>query len=249
MYLKPVKINFMNHHQSKIFYLTLFIISVFACSEHKERVINPVVRDIVRGVSTAELENTISDLVSFETRWTYQKQLEAANYLHDRMNFYISNTFFDEYEFWGVTWKNVVASIPGKIHPEEVVIVCAHLDSKSEQRLVYAPGADDNASGCSSVLELARILSNHIFEKSIRFMFFSREESGWEGSAAYLKTVDRNNEKIFAAINMDMIAYGGDDEDIDLVTRPEYSWLAENIYHLAYLYGIDIKKIIDKHCY
>lgn len=229
-------------------YLLLFFYCT-ACSNPKNIEINPIIVEISNQVSSPEIENTVEDLVAFTTRWTYNKQLDVADYLHNRVKEYLPNTYFYEYEFWGVNWKNVVATLPGRIHPEQVVIVCAHLDSKSEKRLVYAPGANDNASGCAAVLELARLFSQHSFEKSIRFIFFSREEYGWEGSAAYLKTIDRNKESIFATINLDMIAYGDDDEDIDLVTRPNYSWLVKTVENLANSYGFDVRKVVDEHCY
>ena len=129
-----------------------------------------------------EMENTISDLVAYETRFPYHKQLEVAEYLFERLKAHIENADYHEYEYRGAVWKNVVGTIIGKTDPREIVIVCAHLDSKSDNRLVYAPGADDNASGCAAVLELARILSKHTFEKSIRFIFFSKEETDQQGT-------------------------------------------------------------------
>lgn len=227
----------------------LLVLFFVACSNPKKQEINPAIEKIAKKVSSVELEHTISELVAFETRFPYQKQLEVADYLCERLKVHIPGTGFHEYEFWGMNWKNVVGTIPGKINPEEFVIVSAHLDSKSDERLVYAPGADDNASGCAAVLELARLLSEHSFEKSIRFIFFSREEYGWQGSAAYVKSIDSNKEKIIAAINLDMIAYGNNDEDIDLVTRPKYAWLANEIDDLAHLYGFATKKIVKKNCY
>ena len=225
------------------------MLCLVTCSGHKRQTKNTAIEKIAENVSALEIENTISDLVAYGTRFPYQKQLEVADYLFEKLKVNITGTDFHEYEFWGVNWKNVVATIPGKTHPEEVVIVCAHLDSKSDKRLVYAPGADDNASGCAAVLELARILSEHSFEKSIRFIIFSREEYGWEGSTAYVKSIARNREKIRAALNLDMIAYESDNEDIDLVTRPKYSWLAEEIDDLAHLYGFTTKKVVNKHCF
>lgn len=210
---------------------------------------DPIIENISVEVSTAEIKKTISDLVAFETRFPHYKQIEVADYLYNRLTVYIPTMHLHEYKMQGVHWRNVVGTIPGKIYPDQYIIVSAHLDTKSEKRLVYAPGADDNASGCAAVMELGRILSKFSFEKSIRFIFFSREESGWEGSAAYLKSVDRKKEKIIANINLDMIAYGDDGEDIDLVTRPKYAWLVETIYDLAQLYGFTTKKVIDKHCF
>ena len=227
----------------------LLVFSFVACSPTHKQKKSPVVENIIEYVSSSRMESTIADLVKFETRFPHKKQLEVADYLFDRLRKNIQGTEIHEYEYWGVDWKNVVGTIPGKKNTEQVVIVCAHLDSKAEKRLIFAPGADDDASGCAAVLELARILSKYSFEKTIKFILFSREETGQNGSKAYLKSIDRSKEQIVAAINLDMIAFGSDNEDIDLVTRPKHSWLAEEVYDLAKLYGISAKKLIEKGCY
>ena len=60
--------------------------------------------------------------------------------------------------------------------------------------------------------------------------------------------VTLTKEKIIGAINLDMIALGSDNEDIDLVTRPRYSWLVKKISNLAKLYGFKTKKVVEKGC-
>ncbi len=246
-----LKDNFMQQLNRPSFFVFLFFFLslILSCTDNKIPAKKPLIEKIITEVSSARIESTISNLVAFETRYPHEKQIEVAGYLHNELGKHVKNTVFHEYEFWGVTWKNVVGSIPGKRYPEQTVIVCAHLDSKSEKRLVFAPGADDNASGCAGVLEIARILAGHSFEKTIKFIFFSRESTGQQGSKAYVKDINRETERIFAVINMDMIAYGNDAEDIDLVTRPNYSWLAESIFDLSLTYNINAKTIIKKSCY
>jgi acetylornithine deacetylase/succinyl-diaminopimelate desuccinylase-like protein len=210
---------------------------------------NPSLQKIAENVSVERMEDTISEMVAFGTRYPHAKQLEVAEFLLRKMREYIGTADFHEYEYWGVAWRNVVGTIPGTKNPEEIYIVCAHLDSKSDKRLVYAPGADDNASGCAAVLELAALLADHSFEKSIRFIIFSREETGQNGSKAYLKSLDKEKEKIRGAINLDMIAFGPQDEDIDLVTRPKHAWLVEKISVLAHLYNFPTRKVVHKDCF
>jgi Zn-dependent M28 family amino/carboxypeptidase len=222
---------------------------MISCSNPKQQEKNPLFDKIIQNVSISEIEKTISELVGFETRYSHEKQLEVADYLFKRQKQYMTDTEFHEYDYWGVKWKNVVGTIRGKIYPNEIVIACAHLDSKSEKQLVYAPGADDNASGCAAVMELSRILPKYSFERTIKLIFFSRESYGQQGSKAYVKDIDRNKEKIITAINLDMIAYGSEGEDIDLVTIPKYSWLTDQISDLAELYNFYTKSIIDKDCY
>ncbi len=105
----------------------------------------------------------------------------------------------------GPSSDNVIATLTGTKHPDEYVIVGGHYDSISWSGL--APGADDNASGTSGVMEAARILSNYEFDRSIIFIAFSGEEYGLYGSAAYAQQAAQDGKEILGYINMDMIGY------------------------------------------
>jgi Zn-dependent M28 family amino/carboxypeptidase len=82
---------------------------------------------------------------------------------------------------------NVIATLHGA-QPESadrVYLVSGHLDSRCTDVLDFtcdAPGADDDASGVASVLELARVMSKHSFDATIIFAAFSGEEQGLFGS-------------------------------------------------------------------
>ena len=170
--------------RSGIFLFWLISLSLAACPGAHREERNAKIQGIVEDISIARLKEDVTELVAFGTRYPHKKQLEAAEYLHKRLGEDLGRVYFHEYEYWGVTWKNVVGEIRGKQEPEKVLIVCAHLDSKSEKRLAFAPGADDNASGCAGVLELARIFSGRSFQKTVRFVIFSRESDGQNGSEA-----------------------------------------------------------------
>ena len=77
---------------------------------------------------------------------------------------------------------NTVAEIRGSEHPEEFVLLGAHLDSWD-----LATGGTDNGAGAIAVLEAARILeaSGVRPKRSIRFVLFTGEEQGLLGSQAY----------------------------------------------------------------
>jgi hypothetical protein len=75
---------------------------------------------------------------------------------------------------------NVVATLPGQVHPEKKVVMLAHLDDMPPNR--RAPGADDNASGSAMVLALARALSRQAFENTLVFLLVTGEEQGLVGS-------------------------------------------------------------------
>lgn len=106
-------------------------------------------------------------------------------------------------------WKNVIATKPGALNPNQQVIICGHYDSRSEISLVRAPGADDNGSGTIGVLEAARLMANRQFERTIKFCLWSGEEQGLYGSAAYAEEAYHRGDSIIGVFNFDMIAYDG----------------------------------------
>lgn len=105
----------------------------------------------------------------------------------------------------GISNRNVLAQKTGALMPNEIVLVVAHLDDLPSGAL--APGADDNASGSVGVMLAAKILSAQPFKRTLRFIFFTGEEQGLCGSAAYANYVAGLGENIVAVYNMDMIAW------------------------------------------
>ena len=79
---------------------------------------------------------------------------------------------------------NTVAEIRGTEHPEQVVLLGAHLDSWD-----LGTGATDNAAGSIAVLEAARILKAAGVRpaRTIRFALFTGEEQGLLGSREYAR--------------------------------------------------------------
>jgi carboxypeptidase Q len=79
---------------------------------------------------------------------------------------------------------NTVADIRGTEKPDEVVILGAHLDSWD-----LGTGATDNGTGSMAVLAAARALQKVGIKprRTIRFILFSGEEQGLNGSRAYVK--------------------------------------------------------------
>ena len=96
--------------------------------------------------------------------------------------------------------QNVVGEIRGRGLSSEVIVVSGHHDS-----VINNPGADDNATGVASVLELARVLSQGPrLKRTIRFISFGAEEQLSEGARHYvLGAPDRD--KICFALNTDSI--------------------------------------------
>ncbi len=125
-----------------------------------------------------------------------------------------------EYHVWNASRPpNVIAELPGETNPDEIYIVCAHLDDMPSAGL--APGADDNASGTVAVLIAADILTQYRWGSTLRFALWTGEEQGLLGSAAYAQRAYNAGETIVGVLNLDMIAWNTKSSirDIDLHAR------------------------------
>jgi hypothetical protein len=103
---------------------------------------------------------------------------------------------------------NVVGVLPGKSKPEEIVIFSAHYDHIGIQPAVgqdsIANGADDDASGTTAVISLAKYykaLNNNA--RTLLFVCFTGEEMGMLGSKYFSTNIDP--EKVVAMVNIEMI--------------------------------------------
>ena len=88
---------------------------------------------------------------------------------------------------------NTVAEISGTEKPDEIVIIGGHLDSWD-----LGTGATDNGTGSMAVLEAARALQKLGVKpkRTIRFVLFTGEEQGLNGSKAYVRAHQKELEKI-----------------------------------------------------
>ena len=108
--------------------------------------------------------------------------------------------------------QNVVGIIEGSdpVLKNEFVIIGGHLDHVGGQAgKIYFPGANDNASGSATVLEIARnfIASKAKPKRSIIFIMFAGEEQGLNGSTYFADHI-KNVKNVKAMINMDCVGCG-----------------------------------------
>ena len=188
----------------------------------------PPINEMVGEVSTQALADTIKKLEAFQTRYaTLPSCAAAGSWLFDSFNALGLAVERDDFTFGGYGAFNVVATLPGRTSPDQIVVVGAHYDSASNDSTHLAPGADDNASGTAVVLELARVFSRRSFDFTIKFVAFSAEESGLYGSGHFAQEARAAGQKIIGVVNLDMVAYvDREPEDLDLVVNGPSDWLA-----------------------
>lgn len=107
-----------------------------------------------------------------------------------------------------ITMANVAGIIPGKTKPGEFVVFSGHYDHIGIRPAVagdsIANGADDDASGTTAVIELARYfakLKNN--QRTLIFVAFTAEEIGGFGSKYFSEQL--NPDKVVAMFNIEMI--------------------------------------------
>ena len=105
---------------------------------------------------------------------------------------------------------NVVATLRGTdpASADRVYVVSAHYDSRVTDVLNAtsdSPGANDDGSGTSAVIELARVFAARPTEATIVFVAFAGEEQGLYGSTHFAQLARQNNWNIQGVLNMDII--------------------------------------------
>jgi leucyl aminopeptidase len=180
----------------------------------------------IDAVSETMISGFISHLSSFKNRY-YQSDSgeKAALSIRDKWKELLVNIPNSNVEIYPHSWKqpSVIATIIGSKYPDEIIVVGGHLDSIAgwfDRSNALAPGADDNASGISTITETIRVLTTTGFrpEKTIKFMGYAAEEVGLRGSAEIAKDFKTKGLNVIGAMQLDMTNFKGGDKDIYITT-------------------------------
>lgn len=173
----------------------------------------------------AHLQVLASD--SLEGRNTAQAgQKKAAEYIQQQLESYgLKPGFIDS--FGNVSWfqsypfvkrfgdrreyfpyaENVIGLLPATDSSDEYLVISAHYDHLGIMKDSVYNGADDNGSGTSTILEVARRMSasGKPRKRNVLFVFFSGEEKGLMGSKHLVANPFIPLNKLYADLNVDMI--------------------------------------------
>lgn len=109
--------------------------------------------------------------------------------------------------------QNIIGYVKGSQHPDSFIVFSAHYDHLGQMgKGAYFPGANDNASGCAMLLNLAKhysMLQNQP-KYSIAFIAFGAEEVGLLGSKHYTENPLFPLSSIRFLLNMDIMGTGED---------------------------------------
>lgn len=169
---------------------------------------NSTVQEIVNRVNSDSVLASVRRLSNFQTRYSSTDSCRAtANYIKFQFETYgLDSVYFQEFD--STYAPNVIGIKQGILYPDSIyTVLCGHYDCTSQNPYNLAPGADDNGSGATSVLEAVRVTQGYNFEKSLRFIAFCGEEQGLLGSNYYASQAHNQGDSILGVINVDMVAY------------------------------------------
>jgi hypothetical protein len=142
------------------------------------------VRAVVGRLELERYKAHIKGLTQFGDRMQgTQRNRDAIDWIEKQLrSFGYSNVQRQRFMSGSGPLENIYATKIGTAKPGEMYIVSAHMGGRGG-----GEAADDDASGCAVVLELARVLGMTDVRtgRSVRFIFWNNEEFGMDGSGTY----------------------------------------------------------------
>ncbi len=106
--------------------------------------------------------------------------------------------------------QNIIGVIPAKVETDKYILISAHYDHLGKMDEAYFPGANDNASGVSMIMDLARhyAINENNLEYNLMFIAFGAEEAGLLGSEYFVKNSPIPLSDIRFVLNLDLMGNG-----------------------------------------
>jgi hypothetical protein len=224
--------------KNKIIFLVVFLLGAIANAFSQQIIKKDVEIDaMVKEISVDSLAQNLNKLVGFGTRATLSNQSSttkgigaARAWILSRFNEYAKSSngrlsaFIDTTTYNAdkrrvnrpIILGNVVATLKGTDpNDKRIFIISGHLDSRRSNdmdSLGDSPGANDDGSGTVAVMECARVMSKHSFPATIIFVTVSGEEQGLLGAYFMANKAKKENWKIEAVLNNDIMGSNNSNE-------------------------------------
>jgi len=215
----------------KYFILSLFICSAFF--GYSQTVLirqDQQIKQMLNEVSEKNIEMIVRKLVTFETRHSLSDTISATkgigasrNWIKSELERYSKasggrlkvefDTFTQPADGRRIAsptvMKNVLGILPGTDPADDrIFIVSGHYDSRASDvndSKIFAPGANDDASGTAAAMELARVMSQYKFNCTIIFVAMVAEEQGLYGAVNLAKRAKAEKWNLAGMITNDII--------------------------------------------
>jgi leucyl aminopeptidase len=179
-------------------------------------------------LNSQNLFNTVTALSQFKNRY-YKSPLgvKAAESIAAAFTALSKNRSDVKVELYKHKWAqpSVIATIQGSgPHANEIVVIGGHEDSINQGAFgspdMNAPGADDNATGIATVLEVFRVLidTNFKTDRTLMFMGYAGEEVGLLGSQDIANHFKKDKKAVVAVMQFDMTGFPGAGDQVTFMT-------------------------------
>ena len=151
------------------------------------------------------LNQLVGESNDFRVYTNVERLDESAEYIHSQFSFYADTVWYQRFFVNGRSYCNVLCSFG--IQNRGRIIVGAHYDVCGDQ-----PGADDNASGTTALLELSRMLKGKNLNHRIDLVAYTLEEPPFfrtqgMGSFKHVQYLVENNVPVLGMVCIEMIGY------------------------------------------
>jgi leucyl aminopeptidase len=186
---------------------------------------------------------TVSDLSAYRNRF-YKSEtgVQSANYIADQFRAIAKGrTDITVEMFQHSKWMqpSVMVTMKGTgAKANEIVVIGGHEDSINQMAFgmpgMNAPGADDNASGVATILEVFRVLVDTNFKpnRTLMFMTYAAEEVGLLGSQEIANKFKSDNKSVVGVVQFDMTGFPGAGDQIVFMTdftSPELTQFSQKL--------------------
>lgn len=194
-----------------------------------------VVRPMVSQVQEKSIRDMIIKLSTFKTRY-YKSQtgVESSQFIRDTWAALAKNrndVKVELYQHKNWPQPSIIMTILGSESPDEIVIVGGHADSIAGffGGGGSAPGADDNASGISTITEAIKVMmaNNYKPKRTVQFIGYAAEEVGLLGSKDIATAYKQGGKQVVGVMQLDMTLFKGT-VDKDIVLMADYTNAAQN---------------------
>jgi leucyl aminopeptidase len=170
-------------------------------------------------VSPAAIQKTVQAMVDLGTRYGRSSKPGAVTDLLQKLYQDLAvdrdDITIEKVSHSGYNQPSLVVRILGQKFPDEIIVLGSHIDSIARGSEI-APGADDNASGTASHLEVFRNIITHKlrFDRTVEIHGYALEELGLIGSQDIAKRYVNGGKRVVAMMQNDMNMFKGAKEDM-----------------------------------
>lgn len=177
------------------------------------------IQSLFQEIDADLLEANLQDFTQFPDRDADSKSgLLAANWIEQQLKAMVKISARHDVEIYRVSTLDVdqpsIVLKIGDTTTAPAIVLGAPMDTLAAYFNNKKPGADDSASGVTTLLEAARVILNSQVKlrKPLYFVWYGAKASGKLGSQSVVKHFNQNSIAVDAVLNMDMTGYQNKNE-------------------------------------